>query len=257
MLIKGWFLRVIVFSKGHILLLTMAMEELKSTISGPSLGSYLPHIFLPISMIFGLASQPFKGRGVFWSSLIAYLAYKTLIDDFPTDKQLRYALSTSWIWYVPTLQKLLCSEPEQTYWRLDKQPAEAARMRFGLQKIRWAASLWSNPRGIGWNYQTRRLRPPAYSNNQRFRFILGQILGLLQYYLVVEAALLYLSTFSSPDILDNVTWDKYVLIGVVSGILIYASWQVNWTTGSILSVAMRLSQPEVCLCQAQLLDFAN
>jgi hypothetical protein len=223
----------------------MTMEALKSIISHPSLGSILPHILLPISMIFGLASPPFKGRGLFWSIVIAYFAYQTLIDDFPTDTQLKFALSSSWILYVVTLQKLLCSKPEQAYWRLDRQPAEATRMRFGLKKIYWAVSLWANPRGIGWNYQIKRLRPPTYSNNQKFRFILGQVLSFLQHYLMMEAALLYLSRFPFPETLDNMTWDKYVLIGAVSSILMFQSWQLNWTTVSILAVATGFSQPEV------------
>ena len=235
----------------------MTMDALKSIISRPSLASILPHILLPISMILGLASPPFKGRGLFWSILIAYLAYQTLIDDFPTDTELKYALSSSWIWYVVTLQKLLCSKPEQTYWRLDREPAEATRMRFGLKKICWAASLWSNPRGIGWNYHIKRLRPPTYSNNQKFRFILGQVLSLLQHYLIMEAAFLYLSRFPFPETLDNITWDKYVLIGVISVILNFQAWQLNWTTVSVLAVATGLSQPEVRLCQAQSLDFTN
>src|SRR5437016_1043076 len=117
------------------------METSKSTISiGRSLRSILPHIFLPISMLLGLASPPFRGRGLFWSSVIACIVYLTLVDEFPYDKQLRYCLLSSWLWYVVTLQKLLCSEPEQAYWRLDRQQAEATHMRFGLEKMRWATA---------------------------------------------------------------------------------------------------------------------
>lgn len=237
------------------------MEASKPTISiDPSLKNVLPHILLPISMILGLASPPFKGRGLFWSVLVAYLAYQTLVDEFPADQQLRYALSSSWFWYVVTLQKLLCSEPEQAYWRLDRQQAEATCMRFGLEKIRWATALWLNPRGVGWNYQIKRLRPPEYSNDQRFRFVFGQVLSLLKHYLVEEAAILYLSRFSFPEILDNMTWDKYVLIGIDSGIIIYATWQIQWIVVSILGVATGLSQPKVpmsCLSSPILLTILS
>ena len=221
------------------------MEALKSAIS--IVGKILPHILLPISMLLGLASPPFKGRGIFWSSLIAFLAYQTLVDEIPADQQMKYALSNSWFWYVATMQKLLCSEPEQAYWRLDREPAEAASMPFGLEKIRWATALLLNPRGIGWNYQIKRLRPPEYSNNQRLKFVFGQGLNFLLHYLIAEAAIMYLSRFSFPEILDHMTWDKYVLIGIDSGILIYATWQIQWLAVCSLSVATGLSKPEVCL----------
>src|SRR2546423_6698829 len=120
-----------------------------------TLGNVLPHVLLPLSMILELASPPFRGRGVFWTAIIGYLVYRSLLDEFPSDVQFRYAISQSWFWYIPTIQKLLCSEPEQMYWRLDKRKAEAAHMSFGLEKLRWAAALLVNPRGIGWNFQIR------------------------------------------------------------------------------------------------------
>lgn len=223
------------------------MEAMKYIFStGPALGSILPHILLPISMIIGLASPQFKGRGLVWSAIIVYLVYLTIVDKFPADKQLRYALFTSWLWYVVTLQKLLTSVPEKAYWRLDRQPEEATHMQFGLGKIQWAISLWLNPRGVGWNYQIKRLLPPKYLNNQRVQFILGQSLNFLLFYLMVDAAMLYLSTFSFPRILDDLTWIHYILIGIDFGILTYALWQMQWHMVSIFGVATGLSQPEVC-----------
>lgn len=222
------------------------MEPLKPISNdGPPIKSILPHILLPIFMILGLASPSFKGRGLVWSVAIAYLVYRTLVDEFPADKQLKYALSCSWLWYVPTVQKLLCSEPEKAYWRLDRPRAEATHMPFGLKKIQWATALWLNPRGIGWNYQIKRLLPFIYATNRRRQFFFRQSLSLVEHYLTIEAALLYLSRFPFPKVLDDMTWRQYVSIGLDCGILIYASWQVQWITASIVGVATGLSQPKV------------
>src|SRR5438105_107698 len=76
----------------------------------PTLGNVLPHVLLPLSMILGLASPPFHGRGLFWTTIIGYLVYRSLLDEFPSDVQFRYGISQSWLWYIPTIQKLLCSE---------------------------------------------------------------------------------------------------------------------------------------------------
>lgn len=131
------------------------------------LSNALPHVLLPFSMVLGLASPPFPGRGVFWSSIIVYLAYRSLADEFPKNTQFRYALSRSWFWYIPTIQKLLSSEPEETYWRLDGPRAEATRMSFGFGKLRWASALLINPRGIGWNFQIKNVPQAEYGKDQK------------------------------------------------------------------------------------------
>jgi hypothetical protein len=55
--------------------------------------SILPYLLLPCANILTLASPPFKGRGLLWSSLIAYLAYLTLVDDYPINTGIRYGLT--------------------------------------------------------------------------------------------------------------------------------------------------------------------
>jgi hypothetical protein len=223
----------------------------------------LPHLLLPVSMILGLASPSFSGRGVFWSSVIVYLASRSLAADFPTDTQFRYALAQSWFWYVPTIQKLLLSaEPANTYWRRDRPQAEAAGMPFGFEKLRWAAALWANPRGIGWNYQIKHVPPAEYRADQKMRFLLRQTLRLLRAYLTVEAAMLYFGTLHFPEALDDITWSKRAVIGLISGCLVYSSWLLQWSFVSILGVAFGLSNPNVRgpslgHDEAELADFIN
>jgi len=211
----------------------------------PTLGNVLPHILLPLSMILGLASPPFRGRGVFWTTVIGYLVYRSLLDEYPSDGQFRYVVAQSWFWYIPTIQKLLCSEPEQDYWRLDKPQAEAAHMSFGLEKLRWAVALLINPRGIGWNFQIKSVPHPEYRKEQKCRFLIRQTLRLLQGYFLVEAALLYLRTCKLPDLLDNMTWEKQIVIGLAFGGMVYGSWLLQWSTVSILGVVSGLSKPNV------------
>ena len=204
----------------------------------------IPHVLLPFSMILGLASPPFPGRGVFWSCCILVLAYLCLIDTFPINQQMRYSLANAWFWYVPTVQKLICSRPEEAYWRLNRGPAEATHMRFGLNKLGWATAIFFNPRGIGWNYQIR-TRSSCYTNEQKAHFLVRQLLRWLQAYVTADGAILFIRSFPQQQILEDRSWYLSVTVGLSCGILVYSTWLLQWTTVAILSVGLGLSTPSV------------
>lgn len=206
--------------------------------------SILPHLLLPCANILALASPPFKGRGLLWSSLIAYLAYLTLVDDYPVDTGVRYGLTNLWFFYLPTIEKLLFSQPEQAYWRLDRQKAEAASMRFGFQKLKWATALWINPRGIGWNYQLKGVRPAKYSNS-RWIFVSQQLFRSLLYYIVLATMSIYVVRYPYLGYRDSSTWTRSLLTELIAGIFIAFGWQLQWTIASVAGVASGLSQPKV------------
>ena len=77
------------------------------------------------------------------------------------------------------------------------------------------------------------------------RFLARQNLCLLQAYIVTEAALLYFRTFQFPEALNDITWDKRIMIGLISGNLVYSSWLLQWSFASILGVVFGLSNPNV------------
>jgi hypothetical protein len=206
--------------------------------------SILPHLLLPCANILALASPPFKGRGLLWSSLIAYLAYLTLVDDYPIDTGIRYGLTNLWFFYLPTIEKLLFSQPEQAYWRLDRRKAEAASMPFGFQKLKWATALWINPRGIGWNYQLKGARPAKYSNS-RWIFVSQQLFRSLLYYIVLVTTSIYVVRYPYLGYRDSSTWTGSLLTELNAGIFIAFGWQLQWTIASVAGVTSGLSQSKV------------
>jgi hypothetical protein len=226
----------------------MSSQETFSTKASLQLpvGSIIPHLLLPCANILALASPPFKGRGLLWSSLTASLAYLSLFDSYPSNTPIRYGLSCIWVFYLWTLGVLLFTQPEQTYWRLDRPRAEAASMPFGLQKLQWAAALWINPRGIGWNYQMKGVRL-AKDPNSKLWFVLQQISWFLVYYVVVVFTIIYLSRHPYSRDMDSMTWMRCVITELDMAIMVAFSWQMQWTMVSIVGVASGLSQPRVCL----------
>jgi hypothetical protein len=214
--------------------------------SQPAEGSFIPHILLPCANILALASPPFRGRGLLWSFVIGSLAYLSLFDKYPSDTGIRYGLSCIWVFYLWTLGMLLFTDPELTYWRLDRPRAEAASMPFGFRKLQWAAALWINPRGIGWNHQVKGVRL-VKEPSSKWWFVLQQCSWLLVCYVAVVCMTGYLSRHPYPGDRDSITLMRRVITELDMAIMIAFGWTMQWTMVSIVGIATGLSQPQVCL----------
>jgi hypothetical protein len=166
------------------------------------------------------------------------------VDRYPIDTGIRYGLTNLWFFCLPTIEKLLFSQPEQAYWRLDRQKAEAASMPFGFQKLKWATALWINPPGIGWNYQLKGARPAKYSNS-RWIFVSQQLFRSLLYYIVLVTTSIYVVRYPYLGYRDSSTWTRSLLTELNAGIFIAFGWQLQWTIASVAGVASGLSQPKV------------
>lgn len=230
------------------------MEE--SSTPPLTLQSILPQILLPLSLLLSLALPPFKLRGPLCSTLILSLVYLTWTSPFPpptSSTQPRYALFAAWFFYVPTLHKLLCTVPEESFWRIRRDEKgkvvsekEAMSMRAcGWEKIKWALALLANPRGVGWNFEIKGLRRARFARNERAAFLRRQGLMLAMDYLLVEAGMAFVKSYSLAEVLERLGWGERVLVGVACGLVIKGSWEAQWLFVSIVSVAVGISTPEV------------
>ena len=137
----------------------------------PTTGTVTPHIFLLLVQLIALASAPFKGRRLLSVSVIVGFAILSQLNSpFTTDISTAQLWSLMWPHYLSTLDKVLFSGvngPEGSFWRIDGPAREAMRMTaFNLEKLRWAAVIMINLRGVRWNYQVKNI-PKLCEQEQR------------------------------------------------------------------------------------------
>lgn len=126
---------------------------------------------LAVPSLLALWSPPFPGRGVIFALIIGILLYLAEQQSFPTDPSTRYCRAMLWSLCLNVVSNILFTVPEKTYWRLG-HPREATFMGgFGRKKLKWAATLMANMRGIGWNFQVNGV-PKGRMNEPRRNFIL-------------------------------------------------------------------------------------
>lgn len=119
-------------------------------------------------------------------------------------------------------------------------------MPFGFRKLQWAAALWINPRGIGWNHQVKGVRLVREPSSKRW-FVLQQYFWFLVHYVAVVFTIVYLSRHPYSEDWDTATLMRRVITELDMAIMIAFSWQMQWTVVSICGVATGLSQSRVYL----------
>src|SRR5579871_4522679 len=152
-------------------------------------GSILPHILLPISLFLSLASTPFRFRGIIWTFIISFLAYVVWIDPWPPRPEPRYALNNAWFFFLPVIEKVLLHIPEKEFWNLEREKEEGMRYmereEWG-RKWWWAAALLSNPRGVGWNFESKHIPKVKRANERRWLFLVKQLLWAGVCYVIAD-----------------------------------------------------------------------
>ncbi|OTB04086.1 hypothetical protein M426DRAFT_321179 [Hypoxylon sp. CI-4A] len=131
------------------------------------------HLALLAAQLIFFISPPFQGRRILCVTTILGLAITTHVvgppSDIPSDAQ---PFALIWTIYLGTLDKFLWARddgPEDSYWRVDRPTREArAMMPFSFAKIKWAAALMFNTRGIRWNYEITNIQPKPRMSRQQF-----------------------------------------------------------------------------------------
>ncbi|KAH6666346.1 toxin biosynthesis protein [Halenospora varia] len=233
----------------------LANKQLK----GPD-SSIIPHILLWFVQIIALASPPFLGRRAIFSVWIILLAiYCNLHPYFTNDFALAQPFSIAWSFYMATLAKLLFSGPqgpESQFWRIDKPAKEAhSYPGFSWRKIRWAAVLMFNQRGVRWSHQVKNVPELPKMSKSRFLAIqLSKFVGC-----ACAADILFeihrRVNFTTPDGQVGEINSKYLtlrhsdltwsLVKTFSfGALPYFMLSMQYAQGAFLAVLLGISKPE-------------
>ncbi|KAI1778795.1 membrane bound O-acyl transferase family-domain-containing protein [Hypoxylon cercidicola] len=218
------------------------------------------HIALLAAQLFFLVSPPFPGRRTLCVATIISLAIATHLvgppSDIPGDAQ---AFALLWPIYLGTLDKFLCAKgdgPENSYWRVDRPAREArAMMLFGPTKMKWAAALMFNTRGVRWNYEVKKLPPkPRMSRRQFLFWQTGDFVKLFlmsDLLLQLSERLFWTPADDIPKHVDskNLTishpdwrWSFFKVLAFACGPYFFVDLQ--YVTASIVAVGLNLSRVE-------------
>ncbi|ORY11160.1 hypothetical protein BCR34DRAFT_333641 [Clohesyomyces aquaticus] len=147
-----------------------------------------------------------------------------------------------------TLEKKKDSEDEKG----EENPVDSVRDQqdalhmkpFSWPKLLWAAELFANPRGVGWNFRLKStiLHPSKYTNSKRSQFLVFQILKFMLIYLIVDAGTTYLGFYG--DVTGESEVGRKILATIVWGIVIRYNWEFVWLVASIFAVVLGISGPE-------------
>lgn len=149
--------------------------------------SIVPHVALYVVQIIALACPPFRYRRAVFNVLIVGLAsYALTHPHFTNDMATAQPFNIGWSFYLATLAKLNFSDPpELNYWRVDKPAREAkSYAAFGWQKVKWAAMLMLNTRGIRWNHEVKNV--PKVPQQSKWRFLLSQAFKFVKNMLIAD-----------------------------------------------------------------------
>lgn len=209
--------------------------------------SIIPHLVLPPLLFLPFYLPPFPFRNVIFGTATVGVVAANAINTFPSERTLRYGLSGVWIVYFPVLEKLLLHRsPEHDFWRLDREPHEAERMRpFSLEKAAWAASLLTSLRGAGWSHGSKRMPKGPEKEQSRLAFVLGQLRHVLVSSLAIEAVLLVSRAMDVPTAWSVGDLPKIVLVDLLMGVTVWATWTLQYGVVASASVAAGLSKPKV------------
>lgn len=232
--------------------------------------SILPHILLWLCQGVALACPTFRGHRVLSSTLIIALAIQCNLNPYFTKNfDLAQPFSLAWSFYLATLSKILFSGgqgPESCYWRIDHPAREATSYHaFGTDKLRWAAALIFNQRGIRWNHQVAKVPPSPHKSRQDF--LAKQILKCATCFFMADLSfeLYRRTTIVSGASHDATSGHSHLARGLVRmmsfGALPYFALNMQYSLGAFITVLLRISIPEVwvpCrLCQPSCVSFSK
>lgn len=220
------------------------------------------HISSLAAQLLFLASPPFQGRRALCVTTIIGLAiaahFAGPASDVPGDAQ---PFALLWPIYFGTLDKFLCANgdgPEDSYWRVDRPTREVRAMTsFGPTKLKWAAAMMFNTRGVRWNYEVAKL--PAKPKTSKSSFLFWQTVEFFKMLLMTDL-LLQLSErlfWTPPDgglekyldskslTISHPDWRWSFIKALVFACGPYFFVNLQYVTASIVAVGLNLSQVEV------------
>ena len=241
---------VLHFSTPSLSATNMASQQ--NQLVNPGNGNTLPHILLPLSQLLCLSLPPFRLRSAVFVPWILYLAYGTYTNHMGDTVASRALSGMHWTVFLGTLCKLVWARPEHDFWRLDRIQGEGITMSaFSPRKLRWAASLVFNLRGIGWNWQVKGV-PAHRAPQQKAQFLVYQFGDWVKYYIITDLLGLYFETYhhaEGPALASLNLWDQHSLArsaanALFAGAKLYYPIQMNYTLASMISVLLGVCEPK-------------
>lgn len=152
-----------------------------------------------------------------------------------------YAFGMPWVSYLATIDRLLFTTPELSFWRVGDKKGEALTYGFGFKKLKWSAAIYFNPRGIHWNYATKGINPTGGVPSRK-DFVYHNTMTFLKHCLCYDILHTYLvSQHRAPH--GSPLWSFTTT--AVAAYVMFCGMQLNHLLTSITLVGLGLSQPEV------------
>jgi len=226
----------------------------------PIPGGIIPHLILPLLLVFSLFCPPFRGRGILFALLIIATDWACVVSPWPpimtaAYQGMRYGLATSWIFVLPVLERILVHTPERDFRRLDAtgKPLPAPS-ELTLGKLRWAVALVATPRGVGWDFgRSGYARPRARDSTLRPRvpFVISSLLRASIAYLATDVALLASKMADIPNTVENawaaLTLWKLAYWDLLMVVTVYGNMEMQYHAYAAIDVGICGGMPEVCV----------
>jgi len=209
------------------------------------------HLLTTFSFVILFTLPPCRFRRIILVT-VATISFSAFITLEPADpglaSRLRYATSSMWTTHLVWLALVLFHRPEHDFWRVEKAAHEGATMPFGWEKLRWAISLLSSWRGVGWNVQIPIL-PRQRRVVGRWRFVVGELGASIFYYILADIA----TTLLAMNCLDHAGETmsqlglglRITLIATL-GLAIWSYTQLLYAVWSGFLVATGIYTEQVC-----------
>lgn len=205
--------------------------------------------------ILALWVPPFRGRAPIFVLAVIACAAVLHSDRVGDDPQIAYAFGMAWPSYLATIDRLLFTIPEQSFWRVGDKKGEAILYGFGLKKLRWSMSQFFNPRGIHWNYEAKGIArvegKPEFRSRTAFVYrksilFLKLCFGydILHTYLVSQHREAGLANRVYTPLGDRPFMWSFATTAAAAYVM-FCGVQLNHLLTSITFVGLGLSEPEV------------
>ncbi|KAF9459745.1 membrane bound O-acyl transferase family-domain-containing protein [Collybia nuda] len=207
--------------------------------------SFTAHILVLILFTTGLVIKHSRLRLAIWpviAGLIYYIFYQNPTNDTGGNASIR----VSFIVYLFMASDYILLTNIQREFRLSGQQESIENASFGA-RLRWALTLFFNPRGVGWSHEPKGILPLG-SHLSRGRFILSQLIWSAIYLVLIDIVHfinVHTSVFKPESIpTASLTWHLRVLGVILSGLRATSYLSFLHALLSIICVATSISEPK-------------
>jgi hypothetical protein len=219
-------------------------------------GSITPHVLLAFTQIIALVSPqfPFR-RHLFTATLVALFAASRLRPHFSNDPAVVQPFILGWSTFLSTVEKVMFSGeegPEHHFWRLDRSAHEAKHLgALRPLKLKWAAAMLFNMRGVRWNYEVKNI--PPLPKSTKTQYLVKQVAYLLYYGMMADiASQIWFQMFFATGTYDT----KYLSLRnggplrsfvarLTFSMMPYYMIQIQYVFFAIIAVGLGFSKQEV------------